>query len=180
MRTRPRLPPTLSQQSRMANTTTPKSGLAAITCCALALALSLNACGEKSGAPDAADASAASDAETNSYRVKGIIESLPTQGPPPTDLRIHHEHIPTFVGNTGEVHVNGNGAPGMRAMTMPFPTLADDVSLDGFEVGDKIEFVFAVTWNETEGGLKVPSIVVTELSHLPPDAEISFEDKPSP
>ena len=69
------------------------------------------------------------DSVTDTYQVRGQIVSLPVAGDPASGLRIHHEPIPTFVGDDGQM-------VGMDAMTMGF-TPATGVSLDGLEEGDK-------------------------------------------
>lgn len=131
----------------------------------------LTGCGEGGGA----DLSIYDEAET--YRVRGIIVHLPDRGPPPRDLKIQHEHIPEFIGKTGEIHVNSDGVPGMKAMAMEFPEIAGDVRLDRLSPGDKVVFEFKVRWLENPAGDPTPRWLVSALEPLPADAEISFENK---
>jgi hypothetical protein len=105
---------------------------------------------------------------------------LPGDGPPPTGLKIHHEHIPGFIGKTGEVFVNRDGTPGMRAMNMEFPNVSGGVPADTLAVGDKVEFTFLVRWDETDTGDRIARWLVTEITPLPPETEISFENKTGP
>ncbi len=93
------------------------------------------------------------------YRVRGVIVSLPAAGNPVSELRIHHEAIPTFINKDGRME-------GMGAMTMPF-TPATGVSLDGLEVGDKVVFTLRMNFatNRSE---------VAEFSELSQDTELNF------
>ena len=121
----------------------------------------------------------ASYTQGQSYTVRGEVLQLPDAGPPPRDLKLQHEHIPDFVGKTGEVHMNPDGVPGMKAMAMPFPNVAPG-ALDGVSVGDKIEFLFLVRWDEDAAGNRTPSTLVAEITPLPPETVISNENKPTP
>lgn len=119
-----------------------------------ALAL-LAGCGEASAPPADTQDKAAGAAKTAgtisaAYTVNGTIRSLPSVNAPGQELMIAHDEIPGFVGPDGRV-------VGMRAMTMPFPALADDVSLDGFAIQDTIRFTFVVDY-EAE-----PKYVVTAI-----------------
>jgi hypothetical protein len=114
------------------------------------------------------------------YTVRGVIAQLPSDGPPPAELKIHHEHIPDFIGENGEIFVNNEGIPGMKAMVMAFPNLAPGIPLESLEVGDKIEFEFLVRWENKPGGGRSASWLVSRVTNLPDDAEISFENKPAP
>ena len=147
----------------------------------IVLVSSLIACSERAAeapAPDPTDP--ATYAEGQAYTVRGVIAQLPSDGPPPAELKIHHEHIPDFIGETGEVFVNSEGVPGMKAMVMAFPNLAPGVEIESLEIGDKIEFDFLVRWEDAPGGRRSATWLVSRLSSLPEDAEISFENKPSP
>jgi hypothetical protein len=144
-------------------------------CCCLGVTLGLPGCGEP-GEPAEEARSEGFEEGVDIYRVRGIIRQLPSEGPPPKDLKIQHEHIPEFRSADGTVHVNSDGVPGMRAMVMPFPLLAGDVSLEGLGVGDKIEFEFRVKWTESPSGAS-PEWLVSAIEPLPDDAEISFENK---
>lgn len=100
------------------------------------------------------------------YTTRGIIRGLPDPARPATDLLIQHEEIPEFINGHGETS-------GMRSMTMPFPTLADGVSLESIGVGDKVRVTFGVVWNRT-GPRPVPRWVVTEIDVLPEDTALEL------
>jgi hypothetical protein len=105
--------------------------------------------------------------------VRGIVEALPAGGARPTELRIHHEHIPSFKDpKTGVVFVNSDGVPGMRSMVMDMPPGAG-VSLDGIAVGDPVEFTLAV-WTEPRVAWRAKG-----LRELPAGTAIDFADKPA-
>ncbi len=94
--------------------------------------------------------------------VRGRITALPIEdSPTEQDFRIHHEDMPTFKSMTGKV--------GMNSMTMHFP-LGESVSLEGFEIGDAIEFDFEADWGS-------PPYWVTGLRKLPADTVLDFEKK---
>lgn len=119
---------------------------------------------ESSEAPAvASDAEAASGGETPeiyTYRVRGEIKELPDPNDPLSGLYIRHEAIDEFVTMEGEVR-------GMDSMTMPF-MVADPVSFEGIEVGDKVAFTLTVSWDAD------PSIQVTEVEKLPADTQLEF------
>ena len=92
--------------------------------------------------------------------VRGVIRQLPRQAAVP--LLIEHEAIPDFID------IDGNRAP-MGTMTMPF-AVADDVSLDGLEVGDPIGFTLEIDWQTT------PSIVVTSVEALTEGTRLEIGD----
>lgn len=93
-----------------------------------------------------------------------------------TDLTLHHEHIPDFVAPmTGELHINSNGATGMRAMQMPFPP-AEGVDISGLELGDKLEVDLGVWGPEAEGGFRFAMI---GFRRLPSDTVLDYADKSS-
>lgn len=94
------------------------------------------------------------------YTVRGEVKQLPDPANPGTGLYVTHEAIDNWVGRSGEVE-------GMDSMTMPFP-VDEDVSLDGIEPGDKIEFELHVDW---EADLAVR---ITSLRELPPDTPLVF------
>lgn len=100
-----------------------------------------------------------------SYTVAGTIVELPSTEPPGQDLSIRHDEIPEFVGRSGE-------ATGMRAMTMPFPHIADDVSLEGLAVGTDVRFTFLVDYAAD------PIYIVTDLEPVPAVAESELEPDP--
>lgn len=152
---------------------------ALIAAAALAAALTLSACDNAEPASaSAAEIDYTQDAHT--YTVRGLIEAIPTEGPPPADLKIRHEHIPDFIGNKGTVHLNPDGSTGMKAMAMEFPNLAPGVSLDGISPGDKVEFTFRVKWIESPTGGLTPRWQVSEITKLPAETPISFDNKTAP
>lgn len=103
------------------------------------------------------------------YSIRGIIERLPGGS---IDLMIHHEAIEDFTDREGEV-------VGMNAMTMPFPELGSDVSLDGFGVGDKVAFTLEVWWTGRRGW-EIASLekldAGTELDFGAPEADSDEAD----
>jgi hypothetical protein len=70
--------------------------------------------------------------------MRAEIVSLPEK--PGEYLTLRHEAIDDFTDVTGAV-------VGMDSMVMPFP-VADDTSLDGLAVGDKIEAILEMDWAE--------------------------------
>ncbi len=132
-----------------------------------------------SKSPEAADTASIFDEGASVYHVRGEIVQLPSDGPPPTDLRIHHERIPDFIGKDGEVFVNSDGVTGMKAMTMVFPELGPGVSLEGLKPGDKIAFELKVKWLETPSG-KTPRWLVSAIEPLPGSTQLNFGDAVAP
>lgn len=116
-----------------------------------------------------AETSETSSAELREYRVRGQVAMVPDASSPMSELQIHHEHIPDFVGWDGKVHMNSDGVPGMKAMTMPFP-VKDPGVLDGLSVGDKIEFTLVTDLTAKAYWLK-------EASPLPADTVLDFGTK---
>lgn len=92
--------------------------------------------------------------EPKSYTTEGTVKVMPAPDSPASELMIAHEEIPDFVDQAGE-------ATSMRAMTMPFPNIAEDVSLDGLEVGDRVSLTFYVDYSAD------PTYIVTELVEIP-------------
>jgi len=111
---------------------------------------------------------ASSDTPVQTYTVRGEIVGLPAKDRPFDELQIHHEAIPNFADRNGKVMENSKGMKGMMAMTMPYP-VAKGVSLDGYKIGDKIEFTFQVTWGED-----YPTYAITKITKLPPDTTLNF------
>lgn len=99
----------------------------------------------------------AEEARGNTYTVRALVENLPNQG---SGLYLTHEAIDNWVGRSGKI-------VGMSTMTMPFP-MAEDVSLEGIEPGDKIEVQLHVDW---EADLPIR---ITGLRELPRDTELDF------
>lgn len=115
-------------------------------------------CEKKPGPASAATTSAAVPAE--SYTVRGVIERLPEADKPSSYLHIHHEAIPSFK--------SGGKVVGMAEMAMPFP-VGTGVSLEGLQVGDRVEFTFEVQ--------EKPRLDyhVTRITKLPPDTPLNLK-----
>lgn len=103
-------------------------------------------CGGKTAEPQLPDV----------YTIRGEIRRLPAEGKSPRELWVYHEDIPDFKDSQGEV-------VGMEAMTMPFP-LADEVSLEGFAVGDRVEGMLEVRWDGK------PPVVLSKIGKLAANA----------
>lgn len=141
----------------------------ALSVFAAATMILVSGCSDSSTPPatvPATDDSATSAPTVDRYEgVRGRISALPVEGSPTEqDFRIHHEAMPTFKGMTGKL--------GMNSMTMKFP-LGDGVSLEGFEIGDPIEFDLEVSWDAS------PPYWVTNLRKLPADTVLDFEKENS-
>lgn len=95
-----------------------------------------------------------------SYTVRGQVVQLPDPGNPGTGLSLNHEAVDDFVDRTGEV-------VGMDPMSMPFP-IAKNLSLEGIQVGDVVEFKLRVDW----GG--DPEVEITEVRKLPAGTKLVF------
>lgn len=117
-------------------------------------------------ADDAGTAPQAAEDDARRYEVRGEITAVPDPEDPLSNLVIRHEAIDDFVSFEGEV-------VGMSSMSMPFP-VADDVSLEGVEVGDKVEFTLLVDW---EGD---PAYQVVRLEELPADTELEYRKAQPP
>ena len=94
------------------------------------------------------------------YTVCGQITQLPNPDRPGSELMVHHEMIPDFENAEGKV-------VGMNAMIMPFP-LAEGVSLEGFEPGDKVEMTFEMRFKPKT------FYEVTEISEIPEETELDL------
>lgn len=105
----------------------------------------------------------------HTYTVRGRVVTVPSPERPIDDLQVHHAAIPDFKNAQDEVVVNSRGQRGMAEMVMPFP-VAKGVSLEGIEPGDPVELTFVYTWST------VPSYEVTEITELPPDAELNINE----
>jgi hypothetical protein len=125
-----------------------RSGLIAATLAAGVILMS--GCGESGGS---AESETAEYPPAKSYTVAGVVAAKPSLESPGTELMVTHEEIPDFVGQSGEV-------VGMRAMTMPFPNVAEDVLLDEIEVGDSVRMTFLVDYSAD------PIYIVTEMEEV--------------
>jgi len=94
------------------------------------------------------------------YTVKGEITMLPVDGDKRTELKVHHEAIPTFKDKEGKV-------VGMSAMTMSFPP-AKGVDLSKLKKGDKVSLTFSVWWGNT------PGYLTTKVEKLSDDTKLDF------
>ena len=64
---------------------------------------------------------------------------------------------------------------------MPFPTIAEGVSLDALHEGDKVRFTFGVVWEQGQNtGRRIPHWTVTAIEPLPPETELTFSSVPEP
>lgn len=93
------------------------------------------------------------------YEIRGVVVALPAPGNHKSELRIHHEAIPSF-------SIKGK-VVGMAEMTMPFP-LAEGVSLEGLAPGDPVAFTMEVREQPT---LRYQ---VTRISELPAGTTLNF------
>lgn len=128
----------------------------------LVSATALAGCGDPGEPADPAEPGA--DAMVHTYEVRGRITTLPEAsdqpGHPGQELTIYHEAIDDFRNSEGEIDP-------MAPMAMPFPP-GPDVSLEGFEVGDKVLATLVVQWAPETGW------TMTEIEKLPPDTELDL------
>lgn len=118
---------------------------------------------------DHGDMDMESDREPELYTgIRGEIRKIPLEADPNSNLEIRHEQIPEFKNKDGEISVNSKGVAGMASMTMPFP-LDEGVSIEGFEIGDKVEFDFLVNWGGTG-----PAWKVTRIEKIDPTEQLDF------
>lgn len=138
---------------------------------AASVCMPLGSCGETGVAATDPASDAAFGAAEQSYVVRGEITQMPADGPPPLDLKIHHEHIPEFIGGTGTIHDNGDGVMGMKSMIMPFPLVDPDIDLSAFGVGDKVRFTLEVKWNAG-----IPTYRISAIDPLPPETKLDYSN----
>jgi Cu/Ag efflux protein CusF len=106
------------------------------------------------------------EASGRDYTVRGQVRQLPDPAASANDLSIAHEAIDDWTTRDGTVQ-------GMDPMTMPFE-VAEEVSLDGIEVGDVIEFTLHVDWGaETE-------VEITRVRELPAGTKLTFREAKPP
>jgi len=122
--------------------------------------------GEPAEAAPEAEGVAPAGSEVHSYDIRGEIVELPDPGDPLSGLYIHHEAVDGWVSMEGEV-------VGMDSMTMPFP-VADDLSFEGIEAGDKVTFTLQVAYDGD------PTFQVTRVEKLPDDTELDFRSARPP
>jgi len=94
------------------------------------------------------------------YTARAKVVQLPAPDNPASGLYLSHEAIDRFVDRDGKV-------VGMDPMTMAFP-LGKDVSLDGLQPGDVVEFKLHVDWEAS------PEVEITGLRELPAGTQLSF------
>jgi hypothetical protein len=114
----------------------------------------------QAGESSAEAAPAAPTDTADVYEVRGQLVELPDPEDPLSSFIVHHEAIDDFRNMEGEIQ-------GMDSMTMPFP-LADDVSLEGVSVGDRVVMDLVVDWEAD------PVIQVTRVEKLDADTELDF------
>ena len=102
------------------------------------------------------------------YTVRGEIVMLPVEGDKRTELKIHHEAIPTWKNKNGKVHTDKDGKEiGMMSMTMDFPP-AKGVDLSKLKRGDKVAVTFSVWWGHS------PTWLAMKVEKLPDDTKLDF------
>ena len=144
-----------------------------LSLCAL---LTLTACDQAQSppgepAPTSADTTE-TDASVRTFTSRGQIVLMPDPSNPATERQIRHEHIPDFVGWDGKLHINADGVPGMKSMTMPF-TAQPESLLDGLSVGDKVQFTMKM---DLEG----KRYWISALTKLDESVELDYTNKPAP
>ena len=94
------------------------------------------------------------------YTTRGQVVQLPDPANPGTGLTLNHEAVDQFVDRQGEL-------VGMDPMSMPYP-VAKDVSLEGIQVGDVVEFKWHVDWDAE------PSAEIIGVRKLPAGTKLDF------
>lgn len=103
----------------------------------------------------------ASSPADQTYTVRGRVTELPNPSAN-RSLQVHHEHIPTFVGKSGEV-------TGMKEMVMEFAWIAPNAAPADLAVGDAVEMTFEVRWKSE------PRTLVTKLVRLSPETALNLQ-----
>ncbi len=98
------------------------------------------------------------------HTLRGEVKQVPVPGN--SELFLHHEAIDDWTSRDGE-------AMGMDSMTMGF-AVADGVSLEGIQPGDKVEATLRVDWEA-----RLP-VEITALRELPPDTKLVFREARPP
>lgn len=143
----------------MTNPTQPFERMTALLA-ALAIIGLLAGCAEPTPEAETAETSETESAEPDVYTVRGEVVTVPSSDDEERTLSIRHEAIDDYKGVGGEIW-------GMDSMTMPFP-VADEVSFDDVEVGDKIRFTLAVDWFGEE------PVAITGIEEIDPATELEF------
>jgi hypothetical protein len=94
------------------------------------------------------------------YTTRGQVIQLPDPANPATGLTLNHEAVDQFMDRQGEI-------VGMDPMSMPFP-VAKDVSLEGLQVSDVVEFDLHVDWSQE------PAAEITRIRKLPAGTKLDF------
>ena len=133
----------------------------------LLAALVLSACAKSDDAPE----TPTSQYTTHVYTVRGEIDALPTAT---TDLRVHHEAIPEFIGPKGTVVGMG---PMIMAFWPPQGLALDEAriqSLDlaGLAPGDTVELTFEVLHDPETHAIK--GYYATSIRALASGTELDF------
>jgi len=134
------------------------------------LAFSLGGCGESEQTPaahetDTTDQTSSENSafEVDTYVVRGIVTSLPSEGNPMNGFNVRHEEIPTFRAQAGKT--------GMNSMTMPFP-MGESLDLSATSVGDKVKLTFTVDFDTKAD--KLLAYRATAIEPLPADTALKF------
>ena len=93
------------------------------------------------------------------YTFRGEIVRLPEAGARKREILLRHERIPDFVNAQGKT-------VGMDAMVMPFE-VGPGASLDGVQVGDKVEVRLAVDFSG-------PALRLELVKELPPETVLEL------
>lgn len=96
-------------------------------------------------------------AAAQTYTSRGVVRSLPTDTA--RFIKIQHEAIPNFADAQGNKST-------MQPMTMGFD-VSDPAKAQGLQVGDKVEFTFAVSWTP-------PKMALTDIRKLPADTTLNL------
>lgn len=97
------------------------------------------------------------------YEVRGLVRQLPRLDHPKPEVLVHHEAIPGFRDERGEV-------VGMDAMSMAFPV--DPALVASLRVGDKVALEIEVAWEAS------PPLRVVRVEKLPENTELDFSKLP--
>ena len=101
-------------------------------------------------------------AKPQTYHLRGRLERLAEPGEEHPTLWIHHEAVPDFRSEQGQV-------VGMGEMTMPF-AVAEGVELGELAPGDAVGFTLSVNW----AAAREPA-AITRIEKLPAETRLAFE-----
>lgn len=139
-----------------------------------ALPVLLTGCGESSPPASANESTGAPQAAregvvVDTYTVRGIVTSVPSDDNPMSGFQARHEAIPGFRSQGGEV--------GMNVMNMAFP-LVEGVDLGGIGVDDIVSITFTVDYDEVNDRLL--GFRATSIERLPDGTELDFTPLSTP